>query len=718
MPSQPSPFADVALSLGPYRVQPRELLLQGPQHSVRLEPRVMQVLLCLGRHAGATVTREELLADAWPGMVVSDDAVHRAISKLRNALAAVGDGLAVETVPRVGYRLRLPRIATDPAMQEGATGELIGSASEAESASAQPPAATGVGPVNSLSWHDRSGVRGLALIAALIALGLGVWWRWPPAREVPPQPTPHWTTLRLVPSLGHMPVFAPDGLRLLYSLGTPQGEQLWLQPWDGSGEAQALTDTSGMDYASSWSATGDRIAFIRQLGEDCSVMVIEAGQAPRRLTDCTRMNGRLTLSPDGRQLVLSDRPDPAQRANTLYLVEVDSGHRTPLLLPPGEEGDYRPRWSPNGEWIAFTRVYARLHARVMRVRADGSQIETLAEPDHYVHQLAWRGNTELIYTLAGSELNALWHLRLGEPPRMLTTVGPGKPSIDVSPDGRRLALSLSQLVRQNRRLHLQEARLETLPEPLTSARDLALAPDGRRIAFEQERLGDAGIWLLDTRSPNPRKLWGISEGRITDLSWNAQGQSLAFELSLRGDQDICHLDLEGAVDCHQQPEHRAMAPSWSRDGRWLYYASTAGGGWHVFRARPDGSQAHQLSARQSVYARESVDGRQVLLRARGEDGIWQHDLDSGRETLLIDDAAFAQPRAFEPVHDGIYYVDRSQQLVFYPYRDGIKRVLYRFEGSPPRVLNLSPDRTQLLFAQTTHEQADLAVLTNLDALMR
>jgi len=59
----------------------------------------------------------------------------------------------------------------------------------------------------------------------------------------------------------------------------------------------------------------------------------------------------------------------------------------------------------------------------------------------------------------------------------------------------------------------------------------------------------------------------------------------------------------------------------------------------------------------------------------------------------------------------------STAAVFFNYASAARKVLHRFEGYPPRSLNISPDQSEALFAQLVNEQADLSVLSNLDALI-
>lgn len=75
---------------------------------VKLEPKVMEVLVYLLSAGGRTVSKQELMDRVW-GVQVVDEAIQRAISLLRTALARSDRRLPfIETVARKGYRLHLP----------------------------------------------------------------------------------------------------------------------------------------------------------------------------------------------------------------------------------------------------------------------------------------------------------------------------------------------------------------------------------------------------------------------------------------------------------------------------------------------------------------------------------------------------------------------------------------------------------------------------------
>ena len=150
--------------LGGTRVFPPRLLLEGPAATVPLERRVMEVLLTFVDADGAVLSRDELLKRCWPGVVVGDDAVHRVIGGLRKAAAVAGGTFAIETIPRIGYRLK-PAAGPESAVAPEAAGgaEPLALPQAVTSATPEPPRV-------SRRWLLAGG-------AAVVSAGGLAWWR-------------------------------------------------------------------------------------------------------------------------------------------------------------------------------------------------------------------------------------------------------------------------------------------------------------------------------------------------------------------------------------------------------------------------------------------------------------------------------------------------------------------------------------------------------------
>jgi DNA-binding winged helix-turn-helix (wHTH) protein len=95
--------------VGPWLAEPSLDILTQNRRSVHIEPKVMEVLVCLADRAGETVSKETLLRTVWPNTFVSDDALTRCISELRRALEdSARNARFIQTIPRRGYRLMAP----------------------------------------------------------------------------------------------------------------------------------------------------------------------------------------------------------------------------------------------------------------------------------------------------------------------------------------------------------------------------------------------------------------------------------------------------------------------------------------------------------------------------------------------------------------------------------------------------------------------------------
>lgn len=97
------------LRVGDWSVDPARNEVSRGGELLRLEPKVIEVLVYLTRKPGEVIGREELLSSVWPGVIVGDDALTQAIIKLRKAF---GDDAHqpryIETISKRGYRLIAP----------------------------------------------------------------------------------------------------------------------------------------------------------------------------------------------------------------------------------------------------------------------------------------------------------------------------------------------------------------------------------------------------------------------------------------------------------------------------------------------------------------------------------------------------------------------------------------------------------------------------------
>ncbi|MCH9649318.1 MAG: winged helix-turn-helix domain-containing protein [Deltaproteobacteria bacterium] len=163
-----------------WQVQPQlnRLLLLG--ETTPLEPKVMEVLLCLAEEAPRVVTKKDLLDRVWRGAFVTDEVLTNAVWELRRALGdKAKNPQFVETIRGRGYRLLVPPA---PVCQE---------ADSSKAPASDRPDET---PLGQHGARQRWRFAGLSLLACSVLVCL-LWWsssftaespsRVPPSPEAP-----------------------------------------------------------------------------------------------------------------------------------------------------------------------------------------------------------------------------------------------------------------------------------------------------------------------------------------------------------------------------------------------------------------------------------------------------------------------------------------------------------------------------------------------------
>ena len=142
MDEHPIRFADVVID--PRR---RELCRAG--EPVAVQPRVFDLILYLAKHCDRAIGKDELQDAVWPGVIVTETALTRAVMKARRAVGDDSERQAViRTVHAHGYRL---------------VAELLPAP---EGAPVAEPQAGSIGAGRRRGWRLLGGVALLALVAA------------------------------------------------------------------------------------------------------------------------------------------------------------------------------------------------------------------------------------------------------------------------------------------------------------------------------------------------------------------------------------------------------------------------------------------------------------------------------------------------------------------------------------------------------------------------
>jgi len=701
--------------LGEWEVHPDRNRVSGPGGDVRVEPRVMSVLVRLTREPGEVVSRLDLLDDVWGDTVVGEEILTRAISELRRIFGdRARDPSYIETIINRGYRTIAPvaPLAVAPEPPQPPAGEPIAAA---------PPATTpsrGRGP-----WLPV-----LAVAVVLVALAL----LGPRLRSLTaPTPAPQRiVTTRAVPLTtfpGHErhPAVTSDGTRIAFVWEGPDGRSpgVWVKQRNSETPLR-LTDAPGRADWPVWSPDGQTVAWVQMRDDFSEIRTVSSlGGASRTLLHLGGVVAGLDWSPDGRILAFSARDSASGRHSlrvldmaTLVATEPELGERTLA-------DEIQPRFSPDGERLAWIRLHADGTSVLYVSHLDGRARPGLAlEGLDGIEGLAWTSDgMALVAAAAQDGLYNLWRVGAdGSGLRRLTdaTEFAWNPSI-----ARGTGDLVFEQVRVDQdfwriQVHGRDPwQLETGPF-LTSTRweyEAEFSPDGERLAFVSARSGTPELWVCASDGANPRRLTETGGAAVTRPRWSPDGARIACNVTEAGDTRIWVVPAEGGRAPVLDPvEHESFIAWWGGDGSELMLAHGRGeertnqlrdvatGALQASDTLPEAVAAAFWVGRPDTYA--------WLVHA-GRRGIHRMTWTAGPATdLVVPGLDPADHDNWRPVPNGLYWVMRSGRQAFLMVHDletGRSTIMTDLPGFAGSGLAVSPDGTSIVYPRQGSAEGDL-----------
>lgn len=143
----------------------------------------------------------------------------------------------------------------------------------------------------------------------------------------------------------------------------PSGSQLWTANADGSNATKLMgNQTNAFDYHATWSPDGEWIVFTSERVADGQADVYRVrpdGTGLETLVSTPSLEDVGTLSPDGSKLAYVSTA--INYTTNIFVKDLATGRATNLTGSDesvvnfmGPHSFYRPAWSPDGEWVAFS----------------------------------------------------------------------------------------------------------------------------------------------------------------------------------------------------------------------------------------------------------------------------------------------------------------------------------------------------------------------------
>ncbi|UCC48059.1 MAG: PD40 domain-containing protein [Gemmatimonadota bacterium] len=251
--------------------------------------------------------------------------------------------------------------------------------------------------------------------------------------------------------------------------------------------------------------------------------------------------------------------------------------------------DHVVRWATSSTGIAATRIaFVDRSAgglEIFVVDSDGFALRRLSDDSSIAYSPAWSPSGDRIAYMSYKD---------GDPAIYEFDVNPGTSSLLVdlpgmdmtptySPDG--TLLGFAATVEGRTEVYSYNLAERCCATRLTYARfanslSPSFSPDGKRFAFNSDRLGQLHIFVQDTEDGSAELITRyIYDQSVHNAApdWSPTGDRIAFHGWVEGVPQIFTVAPDGRGLRQLTQEGRNEDPSWAPDGRHIVFASTRGG---------------------------------------------------------------------------------------------------------------------------------------------
>jgi Tol biopolymer transport system component/DNA-binding winged helix-turn-helix (wHTH) protein len=713
-------MTDRAESPGSIRFAPFELVLEPEELRrngirVKVSGQALQVLIVLASEPGRLVTREHLHKALWPTTSFGDfeHGLNAAVNRLREIL---GDSAVnpkyIETIPRQGYRF------------------IAAAEVEDEQVAALPHIASTEPLRQPAKLPFRKWSIALA-VAACILIGLA----YPPLKKRLEEASrlsemQRLTAVPLTTLPGNVvsPAFSPDGSEVAFGWDgetNGAGYDLYVKVI-GSENPLRITRHPSEKLSIAWSPDGRAIAISRvSKEEDSGIFLVPPTGGPERKiysrSSTYWYGNELSWSSDGKYLAFTDHPENTYQSIMPYLLSMSTLKAMPVKTDCKDAA--LPSFAPRGELLAWVCLdkWGSESLRLLNL-GDGSTTELLKGHD-MIGGIAWsRGGDNILYSspLIGG---GLWEVVLAHPERaQRLPIGHDVSDVTVSSSGHRLVYLQSSTNTNIWQLDLQGSPAQAHKLIVSSAEQesASISPDGRRIAFESDRSGTLEIWVCDVDGSNVLQLTSFGVIATGTPRWSPDGGLIAFDSRLGGESNLYTVDPAGGVPTKLNidvPDN--SVPSWSPDGKWIYFTQGDDSGEpSIWRVPSQGGHAVQLASTPAATALASRDGQYVYFFRKKRLWRMMPDGSSPEEVKGMPELSFQGTEWF-PASAGIYFMSHENgktRIELYDTRTLKIHPIFSLEKSAPYwigAMPVSPDGKWMLFPQIDGHSSNLMMVENM-----
>jgi Tol biopolymer transport system component len=518
------------------------------------------------------------------------------------------------------------------------------------------------------------------------------------------------------------PAISPDGKHLAYVWGGPDGNNYDIYIRDLYGSIpKRMTQSPAQDLHPAWSPDQSVLAYLRSTPRGGEIRQLSLQGEDRKITEIAGytesvaypLHNTCSVGPvwsfDGRHLLFSEQKDST---SSLVLLDLRNGNRQTLTETKAPAQECYPIFSADGTQIAFIRYESSFAADLYVLDLNTKAIRRLTQGWGNMRGVTWDPDGQDLI-LTGNRFKhgvSLWRIPQegGEPLEIPAgTRHVYQPFF--SPKAQMLAFTSYITQTDIAIFSLKEPQQAHVlfPSPLRSD-SAQFSPNGKRIAFLTDRLGHWQIWMGSPDGSGLFQLTHLSGERIGALRWSPDGQRLAIDINRNNKVRVVLIDADtgGAVDLASTGFEGSsqFSPTWSADGKSIYFTSDRGGRSRLWKAEINGRSASPILSEPVQQSWADRTGR-YLYYVTSEPGIWRLPLDGGHPQLVPELRTVYPAGNWDLMGDAIYFIDSQDINRRIKRYDLTHRTLAFSTSHVPRVifdtpsLSVDPTGTKILYTQ-------------------
>jgi len=497
---------------------------------------------------------------------------------------------------------------------------------------------------------------------------------------------------------------------------------------DGRNE-RPLVSHGTLEYSPSYSPDGKWVVFTKETAGLSDIYRIRPdGSDLERLTDDPAFDDQGVLSPDGRTLAfVSTR---GSGTANVWLLDLAAKKYTNLTMNQG--GNFRPAWSPDGAWIAFssdregTTGVNPGHWELLQstgiyvMRPDGTALRRVTKPGGVAGSPAWSPDGKAILFYETDEVGAYMAKSARSRTEFASVdVGSGTRTLysasnqtKLSPrflSGGRIGFAVRSATAAEEGIKIWNPDLRVVDVVTGAARGPSWAPDGTHLVYERALRRSGTEHFIPTGSIDPEFELYLSE---PFTAFSPDGTQVLYSQQADDGMDpsdtsleIMNADGSGKRTLYHLKGASAFDPNWSPAGDVIVFSIGS-----YFRApgippaqiatiKPDGTAFTPIvdDGANNGFPTWSPDAKQIVYKHGRH--LVRRDLADGSVVPLTDGNCYDNFPKWQPHGDRILFTsDRDGRFELYTMRPdgtGVTR-LTNVEGSSAHA-SWSPDGQWILF---------------------